>query len=203
VKQALTIGCGSGNGATIIDTLLDKGYTVTNVGAKTHPGAHNIQVPWSEIQITNLHQIVKVSGQIDFVFFNQNGSSLCANDFDFANTDMLKSLKLVKDWQHSHWISCQMPFLLLHTIKRHLVPETKIGWMLSAMMVSDNLGVDKYPDYSSQKYFNYLAMRCVGKHYQAFGIIPDFSDPESKHQLRGVIEQICDQDVNCKLFEVE
>jgi hypothetical protein len=203
MKQALTIGCGSGNGSVIIDTLLEKGYKVINVGTSSHPGATNIQVKWSELQITNLHKLVKPDGNLDFVFFSQNGSSLNSDNFDFANTDMLYAWKLVKDWQQTHWISCQMPFLLLHTLKKHLTADTKIGWMLSSTMKWTNLNAEKYPDYSSQKYFNYLAMQGTGKHYQTFGIMPDFSGPGSQDRLKEVIEQVCDNDVNCQLFEVK
>lgn len=203
MKQALTIGCGGGNSSAIIDTLLEKGYRVTNVGNSGHPGATNIQVKWSDLQITNLHRLVEIDGPLDFVFFSQNGSSLNSNNFDFANTDMLDAWKLVKDWQQSHWISCQMPFLLLHTLKKHLTPQTKIGWMLSSTMMWDNLNVEQYPDYSSQKYFNYLAMRCTGQHHQTFGIMPNFSGPCSQDRLKEVIEQVCDNDVDCQLFEVK
>ena len=202
MKQALTIGCGSGNGSTIIDTLLEKGYNVINVGTSTHTGATNIQVQWTDLQITNLHSLIKVEGNLDFIFFNQNGSSLNAGNFDFANTETIVAWKLVKDWQQSHWISCQLPFLLLHTLKKHLTPSTKIGWMLSAMMIHSNNNVEQYPDYSSQKYFNYLAMQCAGEHHQTFGILPDFSGPDAKGSLKNVIEQVCDNHVNCQLFEV-
>lgn len=203
MKQALTIGCGSSNSNIIVDTLVEQGYVVTNIGNSTHPKATNIQIQWNELQITNLHKLCKINGVLDFVFFNQNGSSLNHNNFDFSSLDTLGAWKLVKDWQQSHWISCQMPFLLLHTLKQNLTSSTKIGWMLSSTMRWDNSNATAYPDYSSQKYFNYLAMRCIGDHHQTFGIMPDFSKDDAHNKLKNIIKQVCTQDINNKLFNFE
>jgi hypothetical protein len=169
MKQALTIGCGSKNGSAIIDALLEKGYNVTNMGNSNHPGATNITISWNDLQITNLHKLLKIEGTVDFVFFNQNASSLDSDAFDLANSDTLDTWKLIKDWQHSYWISCQMPFLIVNHLRQHLTNQSKIGWMLSSTMFWDRQKVEKYPDYSSQKYFNYLAKGNRGKPHDIFG----------------------------------
>jgi hypothetical protein len=203
VKQALTIGCGSKNGVAIIDTLLEKGYTVTNIGNSLHPKANNIQIDWDNLQITNLHKLLNISGVLDFVFFNQNSSSLELNAFDFSNIETLAVWKLLKNWQHSHWIACQMPFLLIHNLKHNLTNKSKIGWMLSSTMIWDQPGVENYPDYSSQKYFNYLAMKCFNTHYETFGVMPDFSMADSAQQTSKIIETVCDQNVNNMIFRFQ
>jgi hypothetical protein len=201
MKQALTIGCGSKNGKAIIDTLLEKGYNVTNMGATGHPEITNIKISWNDLHITNLQKLLKFEGNMDFVFFNQNASSLDSDAFDFSNTDTLATWKLIKNWQHSHWISCQMPFLLINCLKQNLTKQSKIGWMLSSTMIWDRPDVEKYPDYSSSKYFNYLAMNCFGNHYQTFGIMPDFSIPNSSDQMKTIITTVCDQTVNNRIFK--
>jgi hypothetical protein len=201
MKQALTIGCGGGNGSVVIDTLLEKGYNVTNLGNNEHPGATNVQIAWTELQIANLHKLLKFEVPLDFIFFNQNASSLDSAAFDFSNTDTLTVWKLIKNWQHSYWISCQMPFLLLHNLKHNLTPQTKIGWMLSSNMIWNRPDVQKHPDYSSQKYFNYLAMNCFSKHYQTFGIMPDFSIPNAKNEMTKIIATVCNQDVDNTIFK--
>jgi hypothetical protein len=202
VKQALTVGCGSGNGKTIVDTLLANDYVVTNIGSSQHPGCNNITIEWHDLELTNLHKIYRPgSCRIDFVFFNQNASSLETSAFD-PNQNNLQVWKLIKNWQHTHWISCQLPILLLHYLGKNLVASSKVGWMLSSMMCYDCPGTESYPDYSSQKYFNYLAMKCFSEHYQTFGIMPDFTLAGSERQLADILIQVCTRQVNAEIFKM-
>ena len=200
MKQALTVGCGSGTGSTIVDTLIEHEYSVINIGATANARCHNIEIQWRDLQISNLHKISRFDKKFDFVFFNQNGSSLDANAFDPSSSDTLGTWKLIKDWQHTHWISCQMPFLLLHNLRQNLNTDTKIGWMISSTMFWDQEDSAQYPDYSSQKYFNYLAMKCFGKHYQTFGIMPNFSQPDAIEKLKTIVAKICNEPVDGKIF---
>jgi hypothetical protein len=200
MKQAITVGCGSTNGRIIVDMLLEKGYNVTNIGNSEHPNATNITIGWNELDIPTLHKLLKVKTNIDFIFFNQNASSINSEDFDLSKIETLEMWKLIKGWQHSYWISCQLPIMLLHNLKNFIGPDTKIGWMLSSYLMYDCPGVEKYPDYSSQKYFNYLAMKCFGKHYQTFGIMPNFADPTSKNKMTNIFTEVLDNPTNCKIF---
>lgn len=201
MKQALTVGCGGGAGSAIVDTLIQNGYSVTNIGATANATCKNIEIQWKDLQVSNLHKISRFNEQFDFVFFNQNGSSLDQTAFDPGNNDTLTTWKLIKDWQHTHWISCQMPFLLLNNLRKNLAPKSKIGWMLSSTMFWDQEDSDQFPDYSSQKYFNYLSMKCFGKHYQTFGIMPNFSAPGSIEKLKNIVTQVCTELVNCHVFK--
>jgi len=202
VKQALTIGCGSGNGKIIVDTLLANDYAVTNIGSSNHPGCDNITVQWQDLDLTDLHKIYRPgSGRIDLVFFNQNASSLEISAFD-QDLNNLQMWKLIKNWQHTHWISCQLPILLLHYLRSNLVRDSKVGWMLSSMMCYDRQDVELYPDYSSQKYFNYLAVKCFRKHYQTFGIMPDFSLAGSERLLTDIFIQVCSRRVHAEIFRM-
>lgn len=201
MKQALTVGCGGGTSSAIVDTLIQNGYSVTNIGATANAKCKNIKIQWKDLQVSNLHKISRFNEQFDFVFFNQNGSSLDQVAFDPVNSDTLTTWKLIKDWQHTHWISCQMPFLLLNNLRKNLTPESKIGWMLSSTMFWDRENSDQFPDYSSQKYFNYLSMKCFGKHYQTFGIMPNFSAPGSIEKLKNIVTQVCTESVNCYVFK--
>ena len=202
MKTALTVGCGSINGSVIIDTLVGQGYQVINIGSSLHPAAQNIAVVWKDLGIAELHKLLKFDSQFDFVFFNHNASSLNQMDFEFDKLDTLDSWKLVKNWQHSYWLSCQLPFLLLHTIRKNLTKSTKIGFMLSGTMMWDRQDSIQYPDYSSQKYFNYLAMQCLSKHYQTFGIMPNFNQKDSQNKLKSVIINVCSNDMKNNIFQV-
>lgn len=200
MKTALTVGCGAGAGSVIVDTLLENSYKVTNIGSSNHPLSDNITITWSDLEIQNLHLIYTSQDPIDFVFFNHNSSSLDANAFA-SDHDTLQIWKLLKDWQHSHWLACQMPFLLLHLLKDRLTPDCKIGWMLSSTMRWDTPQVEQHPDYSSQKYFNFLAMKCFGTQYQTFGIVPDFSQADAKSLTKKIINDVCRTQVSSTVFE--
>jgi hypothetical protein len=202
MKQALTIGCGSGNGKIIVDTLLANDFAVTNIGSSQHPACTNIAIEWQDLDITNLHKIYQPgSCHIDLVFFNQNASSLEISAFN-PGQDNLQVWKLIKNWRHTHWISCQLPVLLLHYLSKNLASSSKVGWMLSSMMCHDRPDVESYPDYSSQKYFNYLAMKCFSEHYQTFGIMPDFTLAGSEHLLADIFVQVCNRQVDAEIFRM-
>lgn len=194
MKHALIVGGGSGNGAAIVDTLIDKGYSVVNIGQSSHPYAINIEINWKDLDIIQVHKLCKFENQFDFVFFNHNASSLNSKNFDPANQDTLKTWKLIKDWQHSHWLSCQMPYLIIHSIKKNLTEKSKIGWMLSTNMEWDRNGVEEFPDYSTNKFFNYMAMKCFSSAYQTFGIAPSFKKPNSRELLLDILNRILESD---------
>lgn len=204
MKTAVVFGCGSGNGKIIIDILLSHDYQVCNVGSQSHHNCKNIEIAWQDVTITNLHRFLPAFNPIDFVFFNQNSSSLNCDAFTPKKKQtVIQSWQLLKNWQHSHWLSCQMPFLVIKYLQNALHPDSKIGWMLSSMMYSTRPDVEKFPDYSSQKYFNYLAMIAFGKHYQTFGILPDFSLDNSQTLLAEITAEVCNTPVNCTLFDMK
>ena len=84
MKQALLIGCGNQRGERIVNGCIEAGYSVTNIGsgASTIPTVNNIEIVWKELDIIKLHKIlVKIEHKIDFIFFNQNASSLSQENF--------------------------------------------------------------------------------------------------------------------------
>lgn len=189
MKQALVIGGGSKNSQIIIDCLHEHDYTITNIGSSEHSKANNIRIEWSNIDIPSVHKICKFEQQFDFVFFNQNSSSLNFSDYS-PDLETLKCWKLIKDWSHSHWISCQLPFLIIHSIKKNLHKQSKVGWMLSSYINYKSQNVEQFPDYSAYKFQNYLQMLNFGQHYQTFGILPDFHRDDSTEILKNITKSI-------------
>lgn len=199
MKHALLLGCGSSNGSAIVEALIDRGFTITNVGSSEyqHDMVQNIKINWKKLDIESVHRIFsKFEVVFDFVFFNHNSSSLALGDFDIKNAKTLKNWRLVKDWTQSQWLSSQLPFLVLHTIRNNLNKESKVGWMLSGYIDHNNQSSILYPDYSSYKYFNYLAMKCFGQanEFQTFGIYPDFKSIDSQLKLKAIVDQIVTAD---------
>lgn len=193
MKHALVIGGGSKKSQVIIDCLVDNDFQVINIGSSEHPRANNIRIEWSQLDIPTVHKLCKFQQQFDFVFFNQNSSSLNHTDYD-PDLSTLKTWRLIKDWTHSQWISCQLPFLIVHSLKNNLSNKSKIGWMLSSYIDYQSLDIEKFPDYSANKYQNYLQMIAFGQHYQTFGILPDFNRQDSMEILKTITKSIIDKE---------
>jgi hypothetical protein len=199
VKKALIVGGGSENGRPILDALLENNFHIINIGSTAYqkPQITNISVNWESLDIPDVHKhLSQFTGIFNFVFFNQNSSSLNLNDFSLNHDDTLEVWRRLSDWKISHWLSCQLPFLVLHTIRKNLNSESKVGWMLSSYIDYRNKGSIDFADYSSYKYFNYLSMKSFGIENQikTFGIYPDFSSTDSKNKLKEIILHIATND---------
>ena len=205
MKQALVIGGASENGRVILDTLLENNFKIVNVGSSVyeHDDVTNIKINWNDIDIEFVQKCFsKFDTTFDFVFFNQNSSSLNKDDYSVDHDDILEVWKRVKDWSNSHWLSCQLPFLILHTIRNNLCADSKVGWMLSGYMDYTNPGSMDHTDYSSFKYFNYLSMKSFGtvNEFKTFGIYPTFTDRlHGQEKLKNIINDI----VNNRSIESE
>jgi hypothetical protein len=191
MKSAVVIGGSKGKGAIVVNALIDNGYSVTNIGSSIHPQCDNITVDWKDIDIPFVQKNCKFNHPIDFIFFSQNASSLSESNFSLQ-TKTLETWRLIKDWTHSNWVSCQLPFLFVHTLKENIHENTKIGWMLSGFVKHTAIGNTTYPDYSSFKYFNYLQMQCFSQqnNFKTFGIYPDFNIENSENILYNTIIEI-------------
>lgn len=206
MKKALIIGGGSENGQPILDALLENNFQIINVGSSTYKTTNitNIVVDWKSLDIPFVHkQFSRFTGNFDFVFFNQNSSSLNLNDFSLNHDDTLEIWRRINDWKTSHWLSCQLPFLILHTIRKNLNSASKVGWMLSSYVDYRNKNCTDFADYSSYKYFNYLSMKSFGltNQIKTFGIYPDFSNTNSKNKLKEIISNIVTNDQIDKEFK--
>ena len=190
MKQALLIGCGNQRGERIVNGCIEAGYSVTNIGsgASAIPTVNNIKIKWTDLDIIKLHKIlVKINHKVDFIFFNQNASSLSNIDFTQPKKT-LDTWSLVKSWGHSYWLSCQLPYFLIKTLEKNLHHETIIGWMLSSYIDKNKQGVETHPDYSGNKYTNYMLMKNFNTKYQCFGINPEF---EKGDKIQPLIKEIC------------
>ncbi len=196
MKHALLIGCGNKRGELIVNGCIQAGYNVTNIGAGESQikAVNNIKIEWNNLDLTELHKICKtIEHNIDFIFFNQNASSLSPKDFS-EQTKTLDTWTLVKSWTKSYWLSCQMPYVLLKTLETKLSDNCKIGWMLSSFVDKNKEGVEQHPDYSGYKFTNYLIMQNFNKKYPSFGINPEF---DTKDKIQKLITDICNGEQKC------
>ena len=190
MKQALLIGCGNDRGEYIIKGCIEAGYNVINIGSTSSslPNILNIKINWRTLDLVNLYKILKkFDNKIDFIFFNQNSSSLSQVNFN-REKETLDTWSLIKNWTNSYWLSCQLPYFLIKTLDSKLHQKTIIGWMLSSYIDIHQKDVAVYPDYSGYKFTNYLIMKNFSKNFKCFGINPDFTNLES---LKILIKDIC------------
>jgi len=204
MKQALLIGCGNERGNNIVNACLNSGYKVINIGSSQSDikNVVNIKINWKDLDIIHTHKILnRLNGNIDFVFFNQNASSLSQIDFT-QSKGTLDMWGLVKNWTNSYWLSCQMPFFLIHSLGHKLHEKSIIGWMLSSYIDSAKTGVDDHADYSGYKFTNLMIMRNFNRKYRCFGIDPDFSISLG---MTNLIHDICSGKilVNGTIFEFD
>lgn len=195
MKRALVIGGGSKNSSVILDCLCDHGFEVVNFGSTVYekPNVVNIKIDWNSVDIEFVQRnFSRFDGHFDFVFFNHNSSSLRLDDFCVNHDNILDVWKRIKDWEKSQWLSCQFPFLILHTIRKNLNEHSKVGWMLSSCMDYNKPYSIDFPDYSAFKFFNYLAMKSFSRtnQFKTFGIFPNFKLPDSRDRLKSIIEDI-------------
>jgi len=185
MKNALLIGCGNERGEDIVNSCIEARHNVTNIGssASAIPTVNNIKIEWKNLEITRLHKILtKINHTVDFVFFNQNASSLCQDDF-IETKDTLGTWGLIKEWSRSYWLSCQLPYFVVHTLGEKLNAKSVIGWMLSSYIDFNKKGVQTHPDYSGYKFTNYLIMRNFAEKFKCFGIDPDFGESDKMKSI--------------------
>ena len=196
MKHALLIGCGNKRGERIIKGCESADHIVTNVGSSVSSinTVKNINIDWKDLNLIKLHKILKnIDHQIDFLFFNQNASSL--SQIDFTNSKQTIDMwKLVEGWTRSYWLSCQLPYFVIQTLGEKISTSAKIGWMLSGYIDKNKEGVADHADYSGYKFTNYLIMKNFAKKYECFGVDPDF---ETTNKIQNLITDICNNKIKC------
>tara|TARA_Y100000592_G_scaffold101102_1_gene185448 strand:+ start:5303 stop:5908 length:606 start_codon:yes stop_codon:yes gene_type:complete len=198
---ALLIGCGNTRGEKIVKGCQQAGLSVVNIGKSQSqiPDVEHISIEWADLDIITLHKkLGQIKSKISFIFFNQNSSTLAQHNFE-AKQKTLDIWGVYKSWTKSYWLSCQMPFVIVHTLSSLLTNDVKIGWMLSNFIDRQADGVETHPDYSGYKYTNYLIMKNFNKNYKCFGINPEF---KTKDKIENLVYEICTNKKSCdgKMF---
>jgi hypothetical protein len=176
MNTALLVGCGSKFGLELTQRLLNMGWTVFSISGSdiSCPGnLHHLTIDWSTVNVAQLEKFLKVVPGLDLVFFNQNSSSLSSDNFTANSFKTAELWKQEKTWAQSYFVSCILPFHIIHTLGTRCSDTTKVGWMLSEYIY--NHSDISYPDYIGNKYQNYLLMKSFSKNHNScfFGVNPD------------------------------
>ena len=202
MKTALLIGCGSKFGLNVLTHLLDDGWDVYSISGSTidDDRLHQTVVDWHTVGIADIEKFMRQCPNIDLVFFNQNSSSLAHNSFEQNSFPTVELWKQEKVWSQSYFVSCILPFHIIHSLGDRCSEDTKVGWMLSSYIYDHkNIG---HADYISNKYQNYLLMRNFSEQHPScfFGINPDnLSDTNTQDNIKNLtsfIENSLREDLN-------
>jgi len=171
-KNCLLIGCGSKFGLELLEYLIEIGYTVNSISGSDlkHDNVNHLQIDWKNLNVAQIEKFLKNLSNLDLVFFNQNSSALGSHDF-IKNKSTVDLWKLEKNWSQAYFVSCVLPFHIIHTLKS----MHKVVWMLSPLVYrhyEDQIG---FSDYIGNKYQNYLILKNFSKYNQSIfiGMNPD------------------------------
>jgi hypothetical protein len=207
MKSALLIGCGSKFGAFLTNQLLDKGYAIYSISSSTSTDPNHLTVDWKTVNVTHLEKFLKSCPDLDLIFFNQNASALSEPCFRGDSLPTLELWKLEKSWSQSYFVSCILPFHIIHSLGNKCSEHTKVGWMLSTYVHShpnnSNLG---FADYIGNKYQNYVVIKNFSRQHKSsfFGINPDNltsqDHRDTAQQLTAFLENSSSEQLNGKIF---
>ena len=176
MKTALLIGCGSKFGLTLLKQLLTAGWRVYSISGSDveHPGdLHHLTIDWKTVTVANLEPFLKTVPELDLVFFNQNASALAGSNFSIDSYKTVELWRQEKIWAQSYFVSCILPFHIIHTLGQRCSKKTKVAWMLSSYIYKHR--DISNADYVGNKYQNDLMMRNFSEHHDScfFGVNPD------------------------------
>jgi len=155
--NALLLGCGSKWGLTVLQNLLDKGWTVYSLTSTELSEQENLVqhvIDWNTVDQAKLEKFLRQLPTLDFVLFNQNGSALSYDNF-VDNVSLTETWKLEKNWSQQYFVSAVLPYHIVKTVS--LDSRAVVAWMLSAFIYT-HANID-HADYIGNKYQNYLIMK--------------------------------------------
>jgi hypothetical protein len=156
MKKALLLGCGSKWGASFTKHLSDIGYQVDLLTGSNfeYPNVNVIKINWHESNLEQLQTLIDNSVTYDLIFFNQNaGGSVGEYWFIPGNEYSIDS------WNRNMWIDCQLPYCLIKHLSQSITDDTKIGWMMTGLIIGNNPEYFKHAGYASHKATNLYIMR--------------------------------------------
>lgn len=156
MKTALLIGCGSKFGLSFQKKLLSLGWTVNAISGTPSTDSNDhlnqLVVDWKTFTVADLERFLKKQSSIDLILFNQNSSALSDKSFTIDSYPTVELWKQEKTWLQCYFVSCILPFHIVHTLQNKFSSETKVAWMLSSFVHSHS-NID-HADYIGNKYQN-------------------------------------------------
>jgi hypothetical protein len=167
----LYVGTGKRFAKELIADRRARGHRVYCISGQA--GEDTFQVDWHTITAADIHKITRKLPELDVVLFNQNASSLSKSCFESDQYPTLDLWRQIDHWEQSYFVSCQMPFAIIHGLGSKLTEHSRIAWTLSSM-ITDHTHDEQYADYIAYKYQNYMLMKNFAHNHPGsfFGIDP-------------------------------
>ncbi len=178
----LYVGGGRGFAAAFAQHRRQQGHQVLTLSSQDHNA-----LDWHSINSADLHRRLQDLPQIDFLLFNQNASALEQSCFAPGRYTTLDLWRQTKHWSQSYYVSCQLPFEIMHALGPRLQANTRVCWMLSSMIVDHSR--PGHADYIGNKFQNYMIMLNFAQNHPAicFGLDPgDLRVADHSGQIQGL-----------------
>ncbi len=191
-KKALLFGCGSKWGLEFTKHLADSGYEVNLVSSSNvdYPNVKTLNINWVMSNETCVKELL-IKEEYDLIFFNQNsGGGPGGDDFSSARTYS------IDHWNIHNWINCQLPYTVIKHLSSTITEKTKIGWMLTGLIIGNDTDLYQYAGYASIKSTNLHLMRGFSKFHKGtfFAINPIWFPVEDykkdAKQISSIIERL-------------
>ena len=200
-KRALLFGCGSKWGLEFTKYLADNGYQVDLVSSSivNYPNVKTLNINWVTSNETCIKELL-VKEEYDLIFFNQNSGGGPGGDHFSPLRDYS-----IDHWNIHNWINCQLPYTVIKHLSSTITEKTKIGWMLTGLIVGNDTSRYQYAGYASIKSTNLHIMRGFSQFHKGifFAINPSWFPVEDykkdAEQISSIIERLESKD-NGKSF---
>ena len=200
-KKALLFGCGSKWGLEFTKYLADNGYQVNLVSSSivNYPNVKTLNINWVTSNETCIKELL-VKEEYDLIFFNQNSGGGPGGDHFSPLRDYS-----IDHWNIHNWINCQLPYTVIKHLSSTITEKTKIGWMLTGLIVGNDTSRYQYAGYASIKSTNLHIMRGFSQFHKGifFAINPSWFPVEDykkdAEQISSIIERLESKD-NGKSF---
>lgn len=174
MKQALILGGGSKLGKDFTQLLVKRGYHVHVITGSSEQWGQQDQVTvmpvnWHTVSMSDIRTLLPKVEMLDLVLFNQNSSALNSDRFRPGH------FQRVQDWQQSYFVSCQLPYYLVHALHHKLTAQSKVVWMLSSLIKDPVISQIGFADYIGNKFVNACIMKNFALHHHScfFAVYPE------------------------------
>lgn len=191
-KTALLFGCGSKWGLSFTKKLAADGYKISLISSSdvVLDNVISKKIDWITSNKEKVLMLVKKE-KYDLIFFNQNsGGGPGKEDFTPSRDFSLEH------WNLHLWINCQLPYVVIKHLSENISEDTKIGWMLTGLIIGNDPNLYQYAGYAGLKSTNLHIMRGFSEYHPGifFAINPLWFPTKDydidAEQIKKVIEKI-------------
>jgi hypothetical protein len=197
MKKALLVGCGSKWGGIFTKHLSDVGYQIDLISNSDfdYPNVNLIKIDWFNLDVQSIKNLIDNNVKYDLIFFNQNSGGGINEEFFKPGNDYN-----IEHWNYHSWINCQLPYFIVKHLSKSISNETKIGWMMTGLIVGNESKLYRYAGYASVKSSNLHFMRAFSQFHPGIffainpGWFPEEKYLEDANSISKVIDNLKEKD---------